>query len=105
MPVIKPTCPECGKQTEVYHEYCVNDSLYLFFYKCGHMEQREKLKVEDKHDWTSLDGKQAAYEYQKTGVLFTEACDYNCLIADAMGSGKTNQALIALKNNKKNLTP
>lgn len=53
----------------------------------------------------SLDGEKCAYEFQQTGVEFVEKTHFKALIADAMGLGKTIQALIALKRNRKALMP
>src|SRR6266853_1451400 len=45
------------------------------------------------------DNKKRAYDFQIDGIKFAESTQLNCLIADAMGLGKTIQALIALKRN------
>src|SRR5438552_13092433 len=42
----------------------------------------------------SVDGFKCAYEFQRDGIKFAEQTQLNCLIADAMGLGKTIQALI-----------
>jgi SWI/SNF-related matrix-associated actin-dependent regulator 1 of chromatin subfamily A len=47
----------------------------------------------------SIDYEKRAYEYQEEGIEFIEKSNFRCLIADAMGLGKTVQALIALKRN------
>jgi SNF2 family DNA or RNA helicase len=53
----------------------------------------------------SVDRKKCAYEFQQEGIQFAERTQLNCLIADAMGLGKTIQALIALKRNKQIAMP
>jgi SNF2 family DNA or RNA helicase len=53
----------------------------------------------------SVDRRKCAYEFQQEGVKFAERTQLNCLIADAMGLGKTIQALIALKRNKQTAMP
>ena len=46
-----------------------------------------------------------AYKFQRDGVEFSENSNYNCLIADAMGLGKTIQALLAVRRSLETLTP
>jgi SNF2 family DNA or RNA helicase len=53
----------------------------------------------------SLDHAFCAYEFQQEGVRFAEKTKFNCLIADAMGLGKTIQALITVKRNLRTLAP
>lgn len=47
----------------------------------------------------SLDYEKRAYPFQIEGVYFAENSHFRCLIADAMGLGKTIQALITIKRN------
>ena len=53
----------------------------------------------------STDGRFCAYEFQRDGVAFAEKTNLRCLIADSMGLGKTIQAIITLKKNKKFAIP
>lgn len=53
----------------------------------------------------SHDLKKKLYDFQFDGVNFAESTELNCLIADAMGLGKTVQALVALRRNKQVATP
>lgn len=46
-----------------------------------------------------------AYEFQRTGVEFSERANYSALIADAMGLGKTVQGLLLIRRNIEELTP
>lgn len=45
------------------------------------------------------DLKKKAYPYQVDGVKFAESAELNCILADAMGVGKTIEGLIAIKRN------
>lgn len=105
MPVIKPTCGVCGKRVDLTSEILLSGKTYLETYSCGHTTTREKLQFEGTHVYTSLSGTKEAYDFQKDGISFIEATDYNCLIADGMGLGKTIQATLAIRNNKEKLTP
>ena len=55
--------------------------------------------------YTSLNGDKCAWDFQKDGVRFVEDSNFNCLIADAMGLGKTVQTLLALRSQYEHLTP
>lgn len=64
----------------------------------------KKLKEGPKPPYTPLsfystDLTKCTYEFQQEGVKFAENTQLNCLIADAMGLGKTIQALVTLKRN------
>jgi SNF2 family DNA or RNA helicase len=47
--------------------------------------------------YASVKGAFTAYEYQKNGLDFAKKTGFKCLIADAMGLGKTIQALLAIR--------
>lgn len=53
----------------------------------------------------SITNEFCAYPFQRDGVEFAERTNVNCLIADAMGLGKTVQALLTVKRNVPGLTP
>lgn len=100
MPVIKTKCPICHKQVELKEEVDLGVEL-LQVYTCGHAFGKDAAHILESHDFKSLDGKNEAYDYQKDGVKFIESTNYNCLLADGMGVGKTMQAALAIKNNPK----
>jgi len=107
-------------------------NLVMYVWRCGHTELREKIQLETEDNaadllpdapqdtvngaspipqslidpsFASTCGSKLAYDFQVDGVKFAEESGFNCLIADAMGLGKTIQALLTLKRNKKHLTP
>jgi SNF2 family DNA or RNA helicase len=53
----------------------------------------------------SWDNNLAAYEFQREGIKFAEDTQLNCLIADAMGLGKTIQGILAMWRNKQIALP
>ena len=73
-----------------------NEEEYLHEYQCGHafIEDRPPKK---KHQGriTSCLGSKSAYDFQVEGLDFIAETNFNCLIADQMGLGKTIQALLA----------
>lgn len=121
-------CKTCNKPAEVQSEVPLGNKS-LFVWRCGHTELRDKLISESLENtsslglnpdtevsseeipklidpsFVSLDSSKAAYDFQVDGVKFVEQANFNALIADSMGLGKTIQALLVLKRNKKILTP
>lgn len=92
------SCPLCSKPLELESESAFG-SEKLKVYKCGHAFSQEQLsKIEGNLDFSSVDGKKHAYNYQQTGVEFIIDSDFSCVIADQMRLGKTPQSLLALKN-------
>jgi len=60
----------------------------------------EEIKAdEDYMSFFNVDCSKRAYEYQQVGVLFAEKGKFRILFADAMGVGKTIEALVTLKRN------
>ena len=47
----------------------------------------------------------ATYKYQKESTKFIERANFNCLLADPAGMGKTIEALAGIRYSKNNLTP
>lgn len=58
------------------------------------------LKPHINSSYYGTDSRKCAYQFQREGVAFAESTQLRCLIADAMGLGKTIQALISIKRNK-----
>jgi len=75
-----------------------NEQKYLHEYKCGHLFE-EKTPPKKVHTGTTKSclGKKSAYDFQVEGLDFIAETDFNCLIADPMGLGKTIQALLGAK--------
>ena len=91
-------CPHCEKNTEIVSEqFSATLKKYLYTYKCGHSEFRDKLSLVDS-TFSNLKGTKEAYSFQKAGIEFAERCNFDCMIADSMGLGKTIQALLAVRN-------
>ena len=63
------------------------------------------LKPKVDPTFLSSDESMQAYPFQQDGIKFVEGTNYNACIADAMGLGKTIQANLIIKRNKKNLLP
>lgn len=59
----------------------------------------------DKTPYLSVDHSMCGYDYQMDGVDFILKTNFTCLIADAMGLGKTIQTLLACKLKKQEVTP
>lgn len=96
---LKEHCTECGKLKVLHCEYNVEDLprhvlVTYKTYKCFHTERFER-PIGLIPEYASLDYSKQAYKYQEDGIKFIIDSDFNCLIADAMGLGKTIQALLA----------
>jgi SNF2 family DNA or RNA helicase len=101
MPRLVEVCPQCGKVKQV--QWQSKDTL---FFKCGHSQGIEQKPLFDSQfDFSSRDGRKAAYEYQETGVKFFVESNWNGLCADAPGLGKTMQLILAWKENIAELSP
>jgi SWI/SNF-related matrix-associated actin-dependent regulator of chromatin subfamily A-like protein 1 len=91
-------CPYCNKTTDITSEQYVEAMhLYIYKYSCGHSEVREKLVLQD-NTFSNFDGTKEAYPFQREGISFCERANFQCMIADSMGLGKTIQAILAVKN-------
>lgn len=117
-------CPICHKNSElVKSEYRAIFKKTMNTYSCGHSlletpivpdpipdfasppKNESEKAIEISKTYASVSGKMEAYDYQKRGIEFIEATNYNCMIADAMGLGKTIQAILAAKKIKTKLFP
>lgn len=120
-------CPTCGKPAEIQAEIPMGE-IITKVYKCGHLElirkievlkpreERDALAVEEgttsppvmtstANGFHSVTGLKECYTFQREGVEFAEGAQLKCLIADAMGLGKTIQSLTALKRNYRLMSP
>jgi len=88
-------CPTCGKARNEEREFKLLSTVFLF---CGHKVEEKDLETKDQLDFFSLDGTCEAYEFQKENIRAAINSNCNCIIADAMGLGKTIQAALLLRN-------
>lgn len=93
MPRLIEVCPQCQKnKIEIWRSA---ETIYL---KCGHYcALTEPVELRAEIDFYSKDRTKCAYDFQQSGVEFILRSNLNCLIADAMGLGKTIQALVAIR--------
>lgn len=101
MPRLLNPCPQCQKSLEVKNSTPIGSET-LLEYKCGHtfLESQglSQFSLNGKPvNYDSLTGTKRAFEFQKEGVEFVFKSNFNCLIADPMGLGKTIQALLAAR--------
>lgn len=102
------SCPSCDVPLEAIEGgVCVlSETEELITYRCGHAFVRVKALAGQKgfptSSWTDS---QEAYPFQVEGVEHGIASDYNHLIGDQMGLGKTVQALLEHRSEYKALSP
>src|SRR5215467_8007498 len=94
-------CNICQKPIQLRFQTAARE-----FYVCGHSKAKdEPAKTLTQVDYFDLAHKDEAYEYQKVGYEFARNSDFNVVIGDAMGLGKTIQAEMCLKNHPEELIP
>ena len=103
MAKLQQKCKYCGKILKVESEkYYEPLGSYLRTYTCGHSDfidkQQKIANLAEESEYTSLDGTKALYDFQEEGVKFLEDSNYSSGLFDAMGLGKTPQALVAARN-------
>lgn len=83
------------------------DQERLRTYRCGHAFSTPVPTGPESSTltFTSVDGSKLARDYQKQGIEFILASDFNCVIGDQMRLGKTPQALLALANARETRLP
>lgn len=97
---LRTACPVCSKPLDLKSECKILDSV-LREYKCGHSFLESAADTSHAElDLTSCTGTKQAFDFQKDGIEFVFKTDFNCLIADPMGLGKTIQSLLAARNAK-----
>ncbi len=98
-------CPICQKPLILTTESQVG-SDWCRGYKCGHMffeTATQTIRVPDptRRNYSAiLSPDKSAFDYQKEGVEFIFKSNFNCLVADPTGLGKTIQALLAAREAK-----
>lgn len=108
---LKQNCTICGKTLDLLSENSLLGGK-LRNYKCGHSfyergtngngyHDLELVPATEEIDFTSLNGSKEAYTFQKEGYEFCRNANWNCIIADPMGLGKTIQGLLVARNAKK----
>lgn len=91
-------CPICSKPL-IELSTTELGTTKLKNFKCGHSFTEDKLTLQTETlDFSSVDGKFQARNYQKIGVQFIIDSEFCCVIGDQMRLGKTPQSLLALKN-------
>jgi len=65
----------------------------------------KKQKALLKEELRQLGERPALRQTQIDGIAFIERSDFNCIIADSMGTGKTAQVLVAVAKNAKRMFP
>lgn len=117
--ILKEKCKKCGREGALVTTIKLNSTTNIVVYACGHTEHR-KVEVESEAapettptveptseivNFPSLDGSMKTWDYQSEGVKFINSTNLRCLIADATGLGKTIQALVAIRENRLQVTP
>lgn len=106
---LKEKCRYCGKLAEITSEKMITAlGVWQQTYSCGHTVVSGKPilpTLREEESFSSLDGSKNAFPFQKEAVKFVEGTNFNALIADAVGAGKTIELCLALKRSYKDLTP
>lgn len=97
-------CKWCGKDTFLKSELRLEKRKEIHkILECGHVIIEKIIAKEwpESRDafWKTL------FPFQQTGLEFIEHSNFNCLLADEMGMGKTRQAIAAIRYNFEALTP
>lgn len=106
---LKSNCQACGRELKLLSELSCGKG-FMRSYACGHTFFEPDIPESlaggsefgfTQEDFTSITGTKKAFVYQQEGIEFIFKTNFNCLIADPMGLGKTIQALLAAKLAKK----
>ena len=97
-------CSICQKPLVLVNECQFGQDWYRN-YKCGHAfyeTESRNIPVPDdtRRNYDSCTGTKAAFDFQREGIDFVFKSNFNCLIADPMGLGKTIQVLLAAREAK-----
>ena len=99
--MIHSLCTICQKPLKLTNTTTLmtTPTQQLHEYQCGHLfTETAPAKTRHVGDITSCLGTKEAYQFQKEGLDFIAENDFNCMVADPMGLGKTIQALLAIKS-------
>lgn len=110
MPRLVENCSTCGKEVRQIQSTLTLNSQEAYIYQCGHVNFKRKINTggtfdPDDDNFASLNKDKLAYDFQKEGISFVEKTNYNACIADSMGLGKTIEAILTIRRNKKELLP
>lgn len=102
---IESECPVCHTKnvSEISHTISQIAQVKWVKLSCGH-SYKIKLELTKKRTIVLDDGKEL-YPYQFEGFKFAEQSNFNCLIADEQGLGKTIQAIAVLHEHLDILKP
>lgn len=104
MPLTKivEKCPKCNKVAHVLSTKMLGSKKFIAL-KCGHTITEQQLTKSEEIERDLLWDK--FYPYQQEAVEFIEKSNFNCLVADPMGAGKTIEVLGAIRYNFYEVTP
>lgn len=104
--ILRKECPKCGKIAVETSRFKIGVSQMLRL-ACGHLMSYSVDKEADKSVYESLVFKDGCKprEYQIEAIKFIEASNFNCIIADEQGLGKTIEVGCALKLHPEKLLP
>ena len=97
-------CSICNKPLVLVNECQFGQDWYRN-YKCGHAfyetESRSvAVRDETRRNYDACIPGKSAFDFQREGIDFIFKSNFNCLIADPMGLGKTIQVLLAAREAK-----
>lgn len=102
---LQSNCSICGKPLTLASE-CKMGEGWFRSYKCGHAFFETQAapappegNLADRNYKACFNGKRA-FPFQEEGIEFIFRSNFNCLVADPMGLGKTIQVLIAAREAK-----
>lgn len=103
MPKIKFKCPSCGKENLESAKKKTLGKFVITTLPCGHTYV-EKVTTTEFEKINLKDGKEL-WKFQVEGFHFAEISNFNCIIADQQGLGKTIQATALIYVHWKELNP
>lgn len=104
--IIKTECPTCHKIAVEESRLSIGNTR-LIKLACGHLINYETASFKDEsvyNDITFSDGK-SPRPYQIDCIKFAEEANFNCIIADEQGLGKTIESLCTVLLHYKKLLP
>jgi len=97
-------CQICNKPLVLVSETAFGSDWYRN-YKCGHAYYETAshdvpVPNDTRRNYNACTNGKVAFDFQKEGIEFIFKTNFNCLIADPMGLGKTIQSLVAVREAK-----